>query len=109
MLPKALSPKSNNMVERDGNSFLPEREPASTRTDDGEQGEGMPDPMQPQQMEFELPPEIQVAQALAEIEETRAGTAAKRAQGTHRVAGVIWFCRDARTRSFTQPDCRGYG
>lgn len=44
---------------------------------------GMPDPMAPpQQMEFELPPEIQVAQAIADIDETRASAQAKRAQAT---------------------------
>lgn len=42
--------------------------------------EGMPDaPAQPQQQEFELPPEIQIGQAVAEIMETRASAADKEA------------------------------
>ncbi len=45
------------------------------------QAEGMPEmPGQPQQMEFELPPEIQVAQAAADIDKTRADAMHKRAQ-----------------------------
>lgn len=42
--------------------------------------EGMPDPMQLQEpQEFELPPEIQIAQAVVEIDATRAGAEQKRA------------------------------
>lgn len=42
--------------------------------------EGMPDaPGQPEQMEFELPPEVQIAQAAAEINEKDAGAEQKRA------------------------------
>ncbi len=45
------------------------------------QAEGMPEmPGQPQQMEFELPPEIQVAQAAADIDKTQADAMHKRAQ-----------------------------
>jgi hypothetical protein len=36
--------------------------------------EGMPDQQQPQQMEFELPPEVQIAQASADIDLKRAQT-----------------------------------
>lgn len=43
-------------------------------------GEGMPDSPQAQPQEFELPPQVQVAQALADIDETRASAASKRAQ-----------------------------
>lgn len=43
-------------------------------------GEGIPDPVQPQQQEFELPPEIQIGQAIADLNETNASARQKDAQ-----------------------------
>jgi hypothetical protein len=63
--------------------------------------EGMPDaPGAPQQMEFELPPEVQMAKAMADIDKTRADTQHKQAQAykaqTDAELAPQWAVHDAQ-------------
>src|SRR5215510_2285351 len=89
--PNPMAQMMQQLQVADAQSKVQETQSKTTLNYAKAQSEGMPDaPQQPQQMEFQLPPGVQVEQALADIDKTRADAMHKRslALGEHQYSNM---------------------